>query len=189
AGGGTTTYSYSGNDVFVTIGPAPTGENSKRRQLEYDGLGRLTSVCEITSASGSGACGQNSSQTGFWTKYTYDTLGNLTGVSQNAQGTAQTRSYGYDFLSRLISETNPESGTTTYVYDSTTSPSCASYTSNGDLVRTADANGTNTCFYYDSLHRLTDVGTNRGSFDSCKRFRYDNTNGVLGSRPTGVSVS
>jgi RHS repeat-associated protein len=191
-GGGTVSYSYSQNDVLVTvgqIGPPPTGESNKRRQLEYDALGRLTSVCEITGASGSGSCGQNSPQTGFWTKYTYDPLGNLTVVTQNAQGTAQPRNYSYDFLSRLTAETNPESGTTTYVYDFSGSSFCGGYTSNGDLVRKVDAIGTSTCDFYDSLHRLTDVGTTRGSVDSCKRFRYDNTSGVLGIRPTGVSVS
>jgi RHS repeat-associated protein len=186
SGGGTTSYSYPQNDVLVTIGPAPTGENSKRRQLEYDGLGRLTSVCEITSASGSGSCGQNSPQTGYWTKYTYDTIGNLTGVTQNAQGTAQTRSYSYDALSRLTAETNPESGTKTYVYDSdSTMCGNGAYTSQGNLVRTTDAVGNCVAQFYDLFHRVTDVG----SPGACKRFRYDNTNGVLGSKPSGVVVN
>src|SRR6266566_1974052 len=43
-GNGTVNYTYNQNDAFVTIGPAPSGENPKRRQLEYDALGRLTSV-------------------------------------------------------------------------------------------------------------------------------------------------
>jgi RHS repeat-associated protein len=192
SGGGTASYSYSQNDVLVAVGPAPTGENTKRRQLEYDALGRLTSVCEITSATGSGTCGQHAAQTGFWTKYTYDAPGNLTGVTQNAQstGSQQTRSYTYDLLSRLTSETNPESGTTTYIYDTMGASSCNSaYTSNGDLIRKADANGTNACYYYDSLHRVTDAATAGPTANGCKRFRYDNTTGVLGSRPSGVSVA
>src|SRR5262249_7975229 len=108
ANNGTITYTYSLNDTLVAVGPAPSGENTKRRQVEYDGVGRLTSVCELTSGSGSGSCAQKTTQTGFWTKYTYDVLGNLTGVTQNAQatGNTQTRSYVFDSLSRLTSETN-----------------------------------------------------------------------------------
>lgn len=186
-GNGTTSYAYSSNDTLITVGPAPSGENLKKRQLERDGLGRLTSVCEITSASGSGTCSQVSAATGYWTQYGYDALRNLTGVSQNAQGTAQTRSYSYDGLSRMTSETNPESGTTTYVYDTTGASSCnGGYTSNGDLVRKVDANGTNICYARDQVHRVTDVTTSRPTVDGCKRFRYDNTAGVLGAIPTGV---
>jgi len=56
---------------------------------------------------------------------------------QVAQG-AQTRTYVYDELGRLTSETNPESGTTTYYYDSwNASGTCTvnSRSSYGDLVR------------------------------------------------------
>jgi len=50
----------------------------------------------------------------FLTNYTYDALNHLTGVTQNAQpnGTPQSRSYSYDAMTVLTSETNPESGTT-----------------------------------------------------------------------------
>jgi RHS repeat-associated protein len=174
-GGGTVTYSYNANDILVTVGPAPSGENTKRRQLEYDALGRLTSVCEITSATGSGACGQNSSQTGFWTKYSYNVLGKLLTVTQNAQasaGSQQTRSYTYDGMGRLTSETNPESGTTTYSYDA--SSPCAS--SSGDLIKKVDAVGTRTCIGYDALHRPTSVSYSNST--NCKFFVYDSNPGV-----------
>ena len=156
-GGGTTTYGYSQNDTLVTVSPAPAGENTKARQYQYNGLGRLTSVCEITSASGSGAgaCGQSNPKTGLLTNYTYDALGNLLTVSQNAQpggiGGPQTRTYAYDDLSRLTSETNPESGTTAYAYD--TNSTCG--TNNGDLIERIDANGNTACEAHDGLHRLT----------------------------------
>jgi len=155
-GGGTVTNTYSNNDVLVTIGPAPSGENTKRRQLEYDALGRLTSVCELSSASGSGTCGQNSPQTGYWTEYSYDALGNLLNVTQNAQapsGGQQTRSYSFDAMSRLTSETNAENGTTTYTYDSDST--CGS--SNGDVVKKLDAAGNVNCIAYDALHRPTAI--------------------------------
>jgi RHS repeat-associated protein len=187
-GNGSTTYSYVQNDVLVAVGPAPIGENAKRRQLEFDGLGRLTSVCEISSVPGSGACGQNNPQTGFWTKYTYDPIGNLLTVVQNAQATSgsrQSRIYVYDFLSRLTSETNPEIGPPagpaplTYTYD--TASGCTG-TFNGDLVKKVDPQGTTTCFAYDALHRNSSI-TYSGGYSSVtpnKYFVYDSAtvNGV-----------
>ena len=122
AGGGTVSYTYVQNDVLQSIGPSPTFQ----KQLEYDGLGRLTRVCEITSVSGSGSCGQTNPATGFLTTYgySYNASRNLiVTVTQNAQpgaiGGTQTRTYTYDGLSRLLSETNPEwgPGTANYTYD------------------------------------------------------------------------
>jgi RHS repeat-associated protein len=174
AGGGSTTTSYTQNDVLTTLGPAPTGESIKRRQSEYDGIGRLTSVCEITSATGSGSCAQTTSQTGFWTKYTYDAAGDLLSVIQNAQsGTNQSRSYTYDGLGRLLSETNPESGLTQYFYDSdpgTVGTSCPG-TYNGDLVKRYDAVGNTTCYSYDALHGLTSI-TYSGPYSSVTPNKY-----------------
>ena len=56
-------------------------------------------------------------------------------------------------LGRLLSETNPENGTTTYTYDSDST--CG--TSDGDLVKKQDADGNTTCYAYDALHRLTGI--------------------------------
>jgi RHS repeat-associated protein len=168
------TFAYTQNDTYRTVGPAPTGENTKRKQFEYDALGRLTSVCEITGATGSGTCGQTSTATGYWTTYTYDLLNDLTGVTQNAQstGSKQTRTYVYDDLRRMTSETNPESGTTTYTYDTDTT--CG--TSKGDLVKKIDAVGNTICHAYDALHRPTSVTVSSGTYASVtpiKKFVYD----------------
>lgn len=180
---GTTTYSYSSNDVLVTVGPAPAGENTKKRQLEYDGLGRLTSVCEVTggtTAWPAASCGQNTSATGYLTKYAYDALGNLLTVTQNAQSTSnqQTRTYAFDAMSRLTSEQNPETNQTaiTYTYDTISSGSCAG-TYNGDLIKRVDAVGNIACFTYDALHRKLSVTYPSGSYASVtpsKYFVYDN---------------
>lgn len=182
-GGGYTSYNYApagsyNNDVLVTLGPAPTvpaTENTKRRQLEYDGLGRLASVCELTTATnGGGTCAQTSAQTGYWTKYAYDGLNRLTGVTQNVQGTAQTRSYGYDGLSRLISETNPEwgPGTAAYVYDSDASGNCpGSY--KGDLVKRTDNAGNVSCYAYDGLHRELSTTYSGPNTTTNRYFVYD----------------
>jgi RHS repeat-associated protein len=175
-GGGTTGYTYTNSDVLVAVGPAPSGENTKRRQFEYDGLGRLTSVCELTStANGGGSCAQSTTQTGYWTKYTYDGLNRLLSVSQNAQSTSpQARTFSYDGLNRLTSETNPESGTTTYTYD--TDSVCGTY--DGDLVKRVDAMGNVTCHAYDALHRQTSVTYPSGPYaatTASKTFVYDTT--------------
>jgi len=182
-GGGTAAYTYTQNDILSTVSPAPTGENAKRRQSEYDGLGRLTSVCELTSLSGSGTCNQASPATGYWTKYTYDPLNHIVGVTQNAQSsTTQTRTFTYDLLGRLTSETNPESGTTTYAYDHDSA--CSTQYYNGDLVKRVDAVGNVTCYAYDALHRVTSVTYPTGSYSGntpAKTFVYD-------VAPTGFTI-
>lgn len=178
SGGGTTMYSYSQNDVLETIGPHPTGENAKSKQYEYDALGRLTSVCEITGASGTwsgGPCGQTTAATGYLTKYTYDLNNKLTSVTQNAQSsTIQSRTYAYDDLGRLTSEQNPETNAIpiTYGYDS--DATCGS--SSGDLVKKIDAMSNVICYTYDGLHRVTSVTYPSGNYASVtpsKYFVYD----------------
>ena len=179
--GGTVTYTYTNNDVLQTI----SGSQNFKKQFEYDGLGRLTSVCEIsTTLTGVGTCGQGVTQSGYWTKYTYDALGHLLTVTQNAQAASgsQHRSFSYDQLGRVTSESNPETsntssnGTTTYTYDvaCTTTPA-----SPGDLTRRVDNAGNNTCYAYDSLHRPTAQGWNT----VCRFFAYDNV-----TPPSGVTV-
>jgi hypothetical protein len=75
AGGGIVNTSFNQNDVYQEIAPAPMGssENTKRKQLEYDGLGRLSSVCEITADSTyGGVCGQaTGSYSGYLTQYVH----------------------------------------------------------------------------------------------------------------------
>jgi RHS repeat-associated protein len=58
------------------------------------------------------------------------------------------------------------------------------------MVRRTDADGNYTCYDYDALHRVVDVGNTLSTTASpCRRFRYDNTLGVLASIPQGVQVS
>lgn len=176
-GGGTVTRSYLDNDMLVAIGPAPAGEGTKQKQYQYDGLGRVKSVCEVSSASGSGSCGQSVSKNGFLTKYTYATMGYLLTTTQNAQSaSSQTRTFTYDDLGRMKSEAHPESGTTQYFWDSAPSTpgvACPG-TYKGDLVKKYDANGNTTCYAYDSLHRVTSITYSGPNFDgNNKYFVYD----------------
>jgi YD repeat-containing protein len=175
-GGGAATYNYTqtpgsspvGFDVLVTA----SGGQSFTRQMQYDGLGRLTSVCEVTSASGSGTCAQSVSATGFWTKYTYDVLNDLLTVKQNAQAAAftQTRTYAYDGLGRMTSEKNPETNQTAYTYTFDTDATCGTH--DGDLVKRIDPQGTVTCYAYDALHRLTSVTYPSGGYSSVTPPKY-----------------
>lgn len=194
AGGGDVSYNYApassnNNVVLSALEPAPPGtsENTKQRQLQTDGLGRLSSVCEMTTGSGSGTCSQTVTQTGYFTQYTYDVLGHIVGVSQNAQSAhPQGRSFAYDMLGRMTSETNPENGTTNYTYDSATG--CTG-TYNGDLVKRVDAQGNTTCYAYDSLHRVTTITYSGpyGSSTPTKNFVYDSAtvNGVAMANAKG----
>ncbi len=174
-GGDIVTKTYPANDVLTTLTPAPNNENSKATQKEYDGLGRLKSVCVISSAAGSGPCGQVNSKTGFLTTYTYDAAGRLLKTVENAQVSSpqQPRTYTYDFLGRVLSESNPESGTTSYTHDTVSGTNCTS-TSQGDLVQELDANGNTICNHYDKLHRktyITYAGPNSNNVS--KYFVYD----------------
>jgi len=191
ADGGTVAYTYTNNDVLQKV----SGSQTFQKQFEYDGLGRLTSVCEMSSTlTGFGTCGQTTSQKGFWTKYTYDALGHLLTVTQNAQaasGSQQTRTFVYDMLGRKTSESNPETGnsgtngTVTYTYDSI-SP-CGdgtNYSFPGSLVQKKDNAGNFTCYSYDGLHRLTKAGNSSATNTILREFAYDSES----SYPSGVSV-
>ena len=133
---------YSGNAVTVT------DQALKQHRSITNALGQLTRVDEPTDA-GLGAINTPNQPT----IYGYDTLGNLTSVSQNGSNTAQcgagnascsqSRTFAYDSLSRLKSAVNPESGTITYSYDA-----------NGNLQTKRDARGIKTVYDYDALNRL-----------------------------------
>jgi RHS repeat-associated protein len=181
--GGYTANTYSGNDVYVTDGPAPSGENLKRKQLQYDSLGRVTSVCEITQGTSSwpaGSCGQTVGAIGYLTSYAYNVADRITGVTMNNQSaTRQGRAYYYDGLQRLTAEVTPEAGDTRYTYD--TDGTCG--TSSGDLVKRVDAAGNVACYGYDSVHRLTAKTYPSGPYlasTPSKYFVYDSAkvNGV-----------
>jgi RHS repeat-associated protein len=184
AGGGKVNTTYNQNDVYQelapapTVPPAPSSENTKRKQLEYDALGRLKSVCEVTSeATYSGTCNQSNPKTGYLTNYVYDLAPNYNSVqvTQNAQkGTAQTRIYLYDMVGRLISETNPETANLAYTYTYDSDATCG--TSQGDLVKRTDAKSNVTCYAYDVLHRVVSVTYPSGpnSANTAKKyFVYD----------------
>jgi RHS repeat-associated protein len=150
--GATILTSYTGRATEVQ--DEGNGTQRVTRISQSDGLGRLTSLCEVSSATLIGqnaapaACNQDIGASGFLTSYQYNALDDLTQVTQ---GTMPSRAFGYDSLSRLSSGANPESGTTTYSYDA----------NNNLASKTAPApnqTGTatvTTTYSYDALNRLT----------------------------------
>ena len=147
------TSSYSGNTVTVT------DQAGKQRQSVADGLGRLTTVYEDPS-------GLN-----YQTSYSYDTLDNLTTVSQGSQ----TRTFVYDSLKRLTSATNPESGTISYAYDA-----------NGNLTSKTDARSITTTFAYDALNRATSRSYSDGT--PTVSYNYDSS-GISNGKGRLAAVS
>ncbi len=152
------------------------GASRVTRVSQIDGLGRTISICEVTSATqmGNGAspasCAQDIGATGFLTSYTYNPLGNILSVTQNG---VNQRVFTYDYLSRLLTETNPETGTITYVYDQNTN--CTSPNSfPGQLVSRTDARSIRTCLQYDTLNRITQKSYSDGT--PTLTYTYDNPN-------------
>src|SRR6185437_7905067 len=160
------------------------------RISQVNGLGQLSSVCEVTSATDAAgnapaACGLDLAATGFLATYQHDALGNLLEVSQ---GALQPRVFSYDGLSRLLTASNPESGAWSYRYDS--DAACAApNASAGDLISRTDARGIRTCYQLDALHRLTQKNYSDGTTPEAD-FIYDwaNAGGNPVSNPIGRLV-
>ena len=113
-----------------------------------------------TMANGEAASGPGLAHNYFVTLYQYDGLGNMLKVTQEGDPSVtnssqwRVRNFTYDSLSRLLTATNPESGTITYSYDL-----------DGNLLqKTSPApNQTGTAtqtvsYCYDALHRVTGKG-------------------------------
>jgi RHS repeat-associated protein len=150
---------YNGNQVTVI------DQAGKRRRSETDALGRLIRITEDPG-------GLN-----YDTSYSYDALGNLLQVAQGSQ----TRSFGYDSLSRLTSATNPENGPVKYDYDP-----------NGNLTEKTDARRVRTTITYDALNRaiskvytgLNQEGTDAANATPQVKYFYDSYSGLPSGAPT-----
>jgi RHS repeat-associated protein len=136
----------------VTEGYATTSEY-------YDRNGRLSQVVEPPG--------------GQTANYTYDSSNRLTQVSASGGGVTQTRSFVYDGRGFLLSETQPERGT---------SVNYSAYDSRGHFGRKTD--GVNDLSYlYDGAERLTTVyysftapSCTPGGTNCLKTFTYDTGN-------------
>jgi len=155
---------------YATITTDGSGSAPQSKRIaQMDALGRVATLCEVTSGSGTVSCSTGSgTANGYLTTYTYDGLGNVLTITTQTSGGTQTRSFTYDGLGRTLTETYPESGTTTYAYDS--SASCSG-SSSGDRVQRTDAVGNVACYTYDLQHRKTSI-TYSGPYASRTPNRY-----------------
>jgi RHS repeat-associated protein len=156
---GTLTRSYYQATVKTTVGPTTP---LVARQSQYDGLGRLKMACNISAQSGSVTCGQRGTAVnGFSASYTYREDGLLL-TSVQGSSPSQTRTFTYDNLGRKLTESTPEAGARSFVWDGDGASGCGGAQA-GDLGVVYDARtGDYTCYVYDNMHRLTQVAM-RGS--------------------------
>jgi RHS repeat-associated protein len=142
AAGNVVGTSYT-NRAIQTTYPAAV---NKKTINQYDGLGRIVSVCEVGTAemgSGPASCGLDISGTGYLTAYSY-----RPGLTQVTTDT--TRTFSYDGLGRITAESNPETGTITYTYDG--AGINGNNPAQGDLYQRV-WNGITTTYTYDLMHR------------------------------------
>jgi YD repeat-containing protein len=157
--------------VLFHYEPWTQGTPSRRTTFQYDALGRVTRVTDPVGAvtdflytgvditridpesrstffddlafSGPGSERLMSVRdaAGVTTSYAHDGHGNLTRVTGPSAGL--TRTWTRNEAGQVLSETQPESGTTTYAYDVA-----------GNLTSRTDANGQTTTYTYDTDNRL-----------------------------------
>jgi RHS repeat-associated protein len=127
-------YAYSAASVTTTD---PAGNLSK---FQADGLGRVIIAFEPDVT--------NNNSLTLQTSYTYTVLGEQATITQGSQA----RSFNYDGMGRLTSETTPEAGTVSNQYDNF-----------NNLTQRTDARGVITNYSYDTLNRLTQTSYNVGT--------------------------
>ncbi|MEK6325149.1 MAG: RHS repeat-associated core domain-containing protein [Acidobacteriota bacterium] len=119
---------FNGSETTVT------DQVGRKKRSVVDGLGRLVGVTEQDTTTGSLT---------VTTSYSYNAVDNLLEINQDGQ----IRSFIYDALSRVKSETTPEGGTATFTYTDF----------DALLKRTHQARGVETHYKYDSLNRTSKV--------------------------------
>ncbi|MBU7012618.1 MAG: hypothetical protein HXS46_18200 [Theionarchaea archaeon] len=117
------------NDTTNTI--SVYDENMHKKEYHHDWVGNLLWVKEYIDA-----------QNYYLTQYTYDSVGNLTSIT-DANG--NTTLYEYDSLFGITQIIHPDSTTETLTYDTV-----------GNLLQKADSSGSTT-FTYNVIYQLTDI--------------------------------
>ena len=212
-------YDSDGNQTASYQGFAPG--------TSCDGMTSGTGVNSVTNAyagDGSTSCGGYSGEKGQLcsttsgnlnvTSYAYNSLGQLTSITQPGGSCTGTRTLcttiTYDSLGRVSTVTDGKNQTDTYSYDDwdritqilyngtttchTSAGTCIKFTYDGDgnVTKRIDSTGTTT-FTYDTLNRLT-LEELPGSLDACSGFAgisytYDAASNLVDYCDTGGTVS
>jgi RHS repeat-associated protein len=186
--GSTVSTSYTGNCTTVT------DEAGKLRKSCVDGLGRMTGVWEDPGSS---------PHLKYETDYAYDSLNNLTSVTQKGGAVSsswRTRTFTYDSLSQLLCAANPEIQAVACPSSATgTFPTGAitySYDTDGNILTKASpspnqsSRGTanvTTTYTYDALNRLTGKSYSdsyNGNMTPGVTYGYDGAN--ISTCPTAI---
>ncbi len=201
---GSTTNRYYNESAYPAVATAGAGNTirvkdawNRERWAKSDEQGRLVEVVEPDPA-GSGAVTTG----GYKTNYAYNTLGNVTTVTQGAQ----TRSFKYDSLGRLTNQklaerdaTLDDNGNTGTVWSD-----FFKYDNRGNLIERRDARRVKTNFSYnisantpDPLNRLQSVSYDKSAAPNATNildaaavtYSYENGAGKDKSRLISTSLT
>jgi RHS repeat-associated protein len=175
--GSVVTTSYAANTVGMTA--TVTDEAGFSRETQTDGLGRMAKVFE------------DPNHKNYETDYGYDTLDNLTSVTQKGDNSGnRNRTFYFDSLSRLVYAINPESGTISYTYSNSSTGACSPSPSTVCTKTAPAANQTGssttvTTYSYDALNRVNSKNYSDGT--PSVGFGYDESSlwGVTLLNPIG----
>ncbi len=182
----TTTYGYDGDGNQTGV----TSANGNTTTTSYDHLGRQVSITlpRVTLYDGSSATPTSSTS--------YDADGNAVRTS-NANGETTTSSY--DPWQRLVSSTNPVSGTTLYTYTATEQVATrdpqgnvtqSAYDAAGRLTLTTDPSNNTTQYQYDAVGNTVAItGGTAGAASSVETRAYDARNEVATDTTSGPGLS
>ncbi|MBS1799667.1 MAG: RHS repeat protein [Acidobacteria bacterium] len=179
---------YDGNTTYQYVGRAvkTTSVDQVVKITQYDALGRIAAVCEVSSNAQQGEnpvnCNLDIAGTGFLTTYAYDLVNHKTTITQ---GTHQQRIFQTDALGRTIYTSEPERGETTYTYVYATD-GLAVYRTRPKANQPDPTVKTTTITQYDKVGRVVAVYYDDG-ITTNKAYVYDQTTPYWGSVPMGAS--
>src|SRR5579872_3979009 len=175
--GGASSQLCSAGTYGLGVPTLTVDEAGKKSQRWVNGFGSTMEVDEPDSSNAMTVA----------TCYAYDALQNNTQIVDGSQ----TRSYAFDGISRIITTTEPESGSTNYYYTASDGSICSGA---ADLCRKVDPRGVTVTYTYDigtEKDRLITVTYSDGT--PTTNYYYDQTsyNGLTisygGNRRTGMS--